>query len=233
MPSLALSSASDQMLPGGSSQRNDHLLQARARLLGEPGAGFSRPSERPRRARAHWMLGPWPAILVGQRGLGCAVRVCLVMGDGVHRNIDLALARARSCPNNNILIICRCHQRRRRDAQAAFQFSGRCLSPRRLLLSGACAHVRGGGALPRLPREARGRDGGAPARQLAAQGALALHLGRRARAPPQDRRCGRRRARTQSALLDHEFLHQGGEQPRIRVLAPGCVLLGSQQGRRS
>ena len=42
------------------------------------------------------------------------------------------------------------------------------------------------------------------------------------------------RSRTCSApnpLLDHEFLHQGGEQPRLRLLAPGLPLLGARAGQ--
>ena len=91
---------------------------------------------------------------------------------------------------------------------------------------------RRGGALSRLSGKARGQDRRAPAGELAAQGAPALHLGRRTCTSPQDRRRGRGRAGSQSSLLDHQLLHQGGEQPRFRVVASGCVLLGPQQGRR-
>ena len=62
--------------------------------------------------------------------------------------------------------------------------------------------------------------------------APAVHLGRRTRAPPEDRRCGRGHFRPRPSVLDHEFLHQGGQKPRVRVVAPGRVLLGPRSRRR-
>ena len=108
---------------------------------------------------------------------------------------------------------------------ADFQRDG-CVFPIRVLSAAEAAR------LPRPPRDARGDRRRAAAGQPAAQDAPALHLGRRARPPPGDPRRGGRRDRPRHPLLDDQLLHQGAEQRRLRVVAPGLDLLGARPGRR-
>ena len=86
--------------------------------------------------------------------------------------------------------------------------------------------------MPRRPGGARGRDRRSDRQQQAAQGAPALHLGRRSGPPPAHPRRGGGPARPRHPLLVQHLLHQGSADARLRLLAPGRDLLGPRSGRR-